>query len=567
MKLVECVPNISEGRDKKIIEAVADEVRGVEDVELLDVDPGAATNRTVFTFVGSPQGASEAAFRLIRKAAALIDMRRHSGEHARNGAIDVCPFVPVSETSMDDCAQLARSLGERVGSELGIPVYLYEHAASRPEWRNLANVRKGEYEALADKLGSDEWKPDFGPNEYTDRVARTGATQIGARQFLIAYNINLNTKNDRYARRIGLTIRQQGGAVVRDEKGKKVRGPDGKFLKHEKGLFEHCKATGWFIEEYGVAQVTMNLTDYNVTPPHLVFDKVCELAGEIGVRVIGSEIVGLVPLEAMLQAGRHYLLEQNASPGVPDEDLIEVAVQSMGLNNVTRFDPRQRIVEYCVASTRPLVESTVAGFVDELSRDSAAPGGGSVAALNGALSAGLSGMVANLSVGKQSIKKKIKQEMRNVADKAQSLKKRLVAAVDDDTFAFNEVISAFGLPQGTPQQKEARAAAVLEANKGATLVPLSVLETIPDALELARAVGERGNQSSLSDAGVAVLAARAAAMGAHYNVLINLAGIEGDDEFVEQTRSRAQELIERVTAACDDLDRYFVDKLTSELDA
>jgi glutamate formiminotransferase/formiminotetrahydrofolate cyclodeaminase len=558
MRLVECVPNISEGRDKRIIDAVTAEIETVEGARLLDVDPGAATNRTVITFVGSPEAASEAAFRLIRKAAELIDMRRQTGEHARNGATDVCPFVPLAGTTMEDCADLARQLGRRVGDELGIPIYLYENAASRPEWRFLANIRQGEYEALPDKLGSDEWKPDFGPNQWNDTVARTGATQIGAREFLIAYNINLNTKNTRYARRIGLMIRDQGGAVVRDEKGRKVRGENGKFLKHEKGLFDFCKATGWFIEEYGVAQVTMNLTNYKVTPPHLVFDKVCEIANDIGCRVIGSEIVGLIPRRAMLDAGRYYLGLQKASAGVPEADLVEVAVQSMGLSSVAPFVPDEKIIEYMVREPRPLVDSTVTGFADELSRDSAAPGGGSVAALCGALAAGLATMVANLTAGKSGYGK-VGPEMKEVAEKGQQLKDRLVAAVDDDTFAFNEVMAAFGLPKG-----KARDEAILAANKKATLVPLSVLETIPEVLELARATGERGNQNSLSDSGVAALSARTAASGAYYNVLINLAGID-DEKFVGEAQARADALIREVTQACDELDAFFVEKLKAPL--
>jgi len=558
MRLVECVPNISEGSDRRIIDAITAEIETVDGARLLDVDPGAATNRTVITFVGTPEAASEAAFRLIRKAAELIDMRHQTGEHARNGATDVCPFVPLAGTTMEDCAELARQLGARVGAELGIPVYLYENAASRPEWRLLANIRKGEYEALQNKLGTEEWKPDFGPNEWNERVARTGATQIGAREFLIAYNINLNTKNTRYARRIGLMIRDQGGAVVRDEQGRKVRGEDGNFLKHDKGLFDFCKATGWFIEEYGVAQVTMNLTDYNVTPPHLVYDKVCEIANEMGVRVIGSEIVGLIPRKAVLDAGRHYLKMQKASAGVPEADLVTIAVQSMGLGSVAPFDPKEKIIEYMVREPRPLVDRTVTGFTDELSRDSAAPGGGSVAALCGALSAGLATMVANLTVGKSGYGA-VTDEMCAIAEQGQLLKDRLLAAVDDDTFAFNEVMAAFGLPKG-----KARDAAILAANKKATLVPLSVLETIPDVLELARATGERGNQNSLSDSGVAVLAARTAASGAYYNVLINLGGID-DQAFVSETLGKADAVIKQVGEVCDELDRFFVGKLHGPL--
>jgi glutamate formiminotransferase/formiminotetrahydrofolate cyclodeaminase len=559
MKLVECVPNISEGRDRRIIDTVAAEVSAVEGVMLLDVDPGAATNRTVITFVGAPEAASEAAFRLIRKAAELIDMRQQRGEHQRNGATDVCPFVPLAGTTMDDCADLARALGRRVGGELGIPVYLYEHAAGRPEWKNLANIRKGEYEALPGKLGRPEWRPDFGPDAWSDAVARTGATQIGARPFLIAYNINLNTRNAKLAKRIGLMIREQGGAVVRGPEGEKLRGPDGQLLKHERGLFEHCKATGWFIEEYGCAQVTMNLTNHPVTPPHAVYDRVCQLAEELGVRVTGSEIVGLVPLDALLAAGRHYLRRQGASAGVPEGDLIEMAVRSMGLAQISAFDPRERIVEYRVAGRRPLVESHVAGFVDELSRDSAAPGGGSVAALCGALAAGLATMVANLTVGKSGYGG-VEGEMKTVAEAGQLLKERLVRAVDDDTFAFNEVMRALALPKAKKEQAAAREAALLAANKGATIVPLTVLETIPAVLDLARAAGERGNRNSRSDAGVAVLAARTAAFGAYYNVLTNLSGI-ADATFVAEIRGRADGLAARVRETCDELDAFFLERL------
>ncbi len=558
MKLVECVPNISEGRDRKIIDAVVAEIETVDGVRLLDVDPGAATNRTVITFVGPPEAAVEAAFRLIRKAAELIDMRGQTGEHARNGATDVCPFVPLGDSTMAECAELSRQLGERVGAELGIPIYLYEEAASKPEWRNLANIRVGEYEALKDKLGKEEWKPDFGPNEYSEHVAKTGATQIGARQFLIAYNINLNTKETKYAKRIGLTIRQQGGAVMRDENGKKMRGPNGKFVKQDKGLFDHCKATGWFIEEYDVAQVTMNLTDFHVTPPHIVFDKVCELAEQIGVRVIGSEIVGLIPLEAILQAGKHYLAKQKMSTGVPEKDLVQMATQSMGLAQISPFNPQERIIEYCVAKERPLISHTVEGFTDELSRNSPAPGGGSVAALAGALAAGLSAMVANLTVGKAGYGK-VKGEMIRAADAGQYLKDRLLRAVDDDTFAFNKVMECFGLPKGPKKD-----AAVLEANKNATLVPLSVVETIPEVLNIAGAVAARGNQNSLSDAGVAILAARTAASGAYYNVLINLAGID-DKDFVAEIKSRADALMKEIEKRCNTLDTEILTRLREPL--
>ncbi len=558
MKLVECVPNISEGRDRSIIDAVTSEIESVEGARLLDVDPGAATNRTVITFVGTPDASKEAAFRLIRKAAELIDMRFHHGEHARNGAIDVCPFVPLGDTTMAECVELAQELGERVGRKIGIPVYLYEKAATKPEWSNLANIRAGEYEALGDKLGKEEWQPDFGPNEFNHNVVKTGATQIGARQFLIAYNINLNTKETRYAKRIGLTIRDQGGAVVRDRKGKKTRDSEGKFLKHEKGLFDKCKATGWFIEEYGVAQVTMNLTDFHITPPHVVFDKVCELAEQMGVRVIGSEIVGLAPLEAIRLAGRHYLAKQKMSTGVPDSDLVEMAVKSMGLSQISHFDPSKRIVEYCVQEERPLINASIKEFIDEISRKSPAPGGGSVAALVGSLAAGLAGMVANLTIGKTGYDR-VNGEMIKAAETGQYLKDRLLNAVDDDTSAFNKVMECFGMPKGPDKD-----AAILEANKGATLVPFWVLETVKDVLKIADAVQTQGNRNSLSDAGVAVLSARTAAMAAYYNVLANLAGIE-DTHFVEEIKSRADTLIKEIKQRCDEIDAEVVRKLEVSL--
>ncbi|MBM4372042.1 MAG: glutamate formimidoyltransferase, partial [Deltaproteobacteria bacterium] len=380
MKLVECVPNFSEGRDRRIIDAIAEALASVEGVSLLDVDPGAATNRTVYTLVGPPDAVAEAAFRGVARGVELIDMTRHHGEHPRQGACDVCPFVPLSGVTMDDCVALARAVGARIGGELGVPVYLYEHAATRPERRNLAQIREGEYEALASKLATPEWTPDFGPAAF---VPRSGAIQVGARDFLIAYNINLNTKNTKIAKDIAKEIREKG-KVIRDGEGGRVQ---------QAGLFDHCKATGWFIQEFGCAQVTMNLTRFLVTPPHEVFDAVCRLAEERGVRVTGSELVGLVPLEAMLQAGRHYLRRQGATTGIPEREVVELAIRSMGLREVAPFDPDRKVIEYVVRGKAPLMDLTARGFVDLLSSDAPAPGGGSVAALAGALSAGLSSMV------------------------------------------------------------------------------------------------------------------------------------------------------------------------------
>jgi len=561
MQLVECVPNISEGRDRSVIDAVTAEIEKVAGCTLLDVDPGEATNRTVITFVGPPSTIVDAAVRLAAKAAELIDMRNHSGAHARNGATDVCPFVPVAGVTMEDCVEIAKQTAERIGTELGIPAYLYEHAASKPEWRNLANVRKGEYEALKDKLGKPEWKPDFGPDKWNDNVAKTGATQVGAREFLIAYNINLDTKNTKVAREIGKIIREQGGAIVRDENNKKKRGEDGKFVRTEKGLFEHCKATGWFIEEYGVAQVTMNLTNYHITPPHVVFDKVCELAMERGARVTGSEIVGLIPLEAMKMAGTYYLIKQKQSWGIPETDIIDQAARSMGFSDVAPFRAEEKIIEQMVMEKRPLIEMSSKEFVDELSRDSAAPGGGSVAALCGSLAAGLGAMVANLTIGKKGYKK-VQQEMRALAAEGQELKDFFLNAVDDDTFAFNRVMDGFGMPKGTPEEKKAREDAIETASQEATMVPLSVLEKTPAVLEIAHKVAERGNQNSLSDAGVASLAATTAACGAYYNVLINLGGLT-DKEFVNKTREKADQIWKQVEGKAAEIHKEVLEKLRS----
>ena len=543
MKLVECVPNFSEGRDHKVIDAITAAMAAVEGVTVLDVDPGAATNRTVYTMVGPPDGVAEAAFQAIRTGLGLIDMTKHSGAHPRQGACDVCPFVPVSDMTMDECVELANRVGRRVGEELGAPVYLYEHAATRPERRNLAQIREGEYEALSEKLGTDEWAPDYGPNVF---VPRAGAIQVGARDFLIAYNINLNTRNPKIAKDIALEIREKGRFLR--ENGKKVRGPDRKFLKKE-GLFQHCKATGWYIEEYGCAQVTMNLTNYHVTPPHEVFDAVCRLADERGVRVTGSELVGLMPRDAVYRAGVHYLRRQGACTGVPERDIVETTVRSMGLAELTPFDPEKKIIEYVVRAPTPLMDLGTKEFADVLSSDAPAPGGGSIAALAGAMSAGLSSMVAVLTFGKKGHTHK-NAVMDEIGAKGQALKDWFSLAVDRDTAAFNKVMDAFGLPRKTDADKASRAAAILEANKGATLVPLEVLERTFEAAELAAAMVADGNPNSLSDAGVAGLCAVAAAKGAYYNVQINLAGMD-DEDFAAECREKAAEFLARTLAATD----------------
>src|SRR5579875_3139465 len=554
MRLVECVPNFSEGRNQKVIEAIAEAISGVEGVELLDVDPGKATNRTVVTFVGEPEAALEAAFRAIARAGQLIDMRQHQGAHPRIGATDVCPFVPVSGVTMADCAELARRLGRRVGEELGIPVYLYAEAAASPDRRNLADVRKGEYEALAERMKAG-FKPDFGPGEFN---ALSGATVIGARQFLIAYNVNLNTRSQKLANEIALAIREagrakrdEGGEIVRDERGNKVTVP---------GTLQACKAVGWYIEEYRRAQVSINLVDYRVTSVHTAFDEVCRQADALGLRVTGSELVGLIPLEPMLDAGRHYLTRQGRSTGVPNDELIDVAVQSLGLAELAPFDPQKKIIEYRVAGQGGRLRNmTLSAFADELSSESPAPGGGSVAALAGSLSASLSSMVANLTHAKKEYAG-LKELMEKTAVRAQRLKAELLSAVDADTEAFNRIIAARRLPRDTPENAAARLAAVAEANKKATLVPLNVMRSSVEALELAELMVEKGNPSSLSDAGVAGLMARACAEGAYYNVLINLQGIE-DKGFFAETESRAREIYEQVRRRAGTLHELVLSKL------
>jgi glutamate formiminotransferase/formiminotetrahydrofolate cyclodeaminase len=536
-KLVECVPNISEGRDRGLIDEVTGQVETVEGVTLLDVDRGADTNRTVITFVGDPDAAIEAAFRLIAKAAERIDMTKHSGAHPRQGATDVCPFVPVSGLTMEDCVELAHRLGKRVGEELGIPVYFYEHAASVPQRRSLADVRAGEYEAWSEKIAKPEWKPDCGPAKF---LPRTGAVLIGAREFLIAYNVDVNTRHRRLAHQIALDIRERG-RLLRDEKGKVVRDADGNKLRQD-GLLKNCRAVGWYIDEYGKAQISINLTDYHVTPVHLAFDTCAQVAPKYGMHVTGSEIVGLVPLEAMLMAGRHYLEKQGLWSGVPEKELVHIAIQSLGLNDVAPFNPQEKIIEYAVGDrSGSLVAMSCSDFADELSSDSPAPGGGSVASLCGALSASLAAMVASLTRGKEGYEEQ-QDELADVATEGQRLKDEFLLDVDRDTEAFNVLMAAFRMKKKSDEQKTARDNAIREATEGATLVPLGVLERSVRVLPLARVVAGKGLQSSLSDAGVAALTARACAEGALYNVLINLQGLAASD-FTRQTREKAEALI------------------------
>jgi glutamate formiminotransferase/formiminotetrahydrofolate cyclodeaminase len=539
MKLVECVPNFSEGRDMTVIDQISGEISSTEGVKLLDVDPGKDTNRTVVTFIGTPDSVLEAAFKAIAKAAQVIDMSKHHGAHARMGATDVCPFVPVSGVIMEDCAELARKLGKRVGDELQIPVYLYENAASRPERKNLATVRSGEYEGLHEKLHSAEWKPDFGPAVFNKK---SGATAIGAREFLIAYNINLNTRDVNIAKQIAFTIREKG-RLKRDKKGKTVQDENGLALRIP-GAFKECKAVGWYMEDFGRAQVSINLTNYKTTPPHLVFDECSRLAEDLGARVTGSELVGLIPLEAMRMAGRHYLKKQGKTRGVPEEELIHIAVLSMGLSDLYPFEKEKKIIEYQVRKGGRLTGMKVDDFTNLLSTDAPAPGGGSVAALCGALSGALTSMVAALTHGKKGYEDAL-DEADEIGVAGQRLKDEFLADVDRDTEAFNRVMDAMRMPKKTDEDNAAREAALETANKEATLVPLNVLRRTWEAAELARQVVEKGNKNSVSDAGVAALTARTAAEGAYLNVTINLPGI-ADEKFRADTSEEAERIRNKV---------------------
>ena len=536
MKLVECVPNFSEGRDKDKIGTITKEIESTPHVELLDVDPGESTNRTVVTFIGTPEGVKEAAFKAMKKAAEVIDMSKHTGAHSRIGATDVCPFIPVTGVTMQDCVQLAHELGKRVAKELKIPVYLYEEAAQKPERKNLATIRTGEYEGLPEKLKDPEWAPDYGEPVFNPKA---GATVIGAREFLIAYNMNLNTRDRKLAHEIALNIRERGRAR-RDKGGKIIRDAEGKSVKVP-GKFKECKAVGWYIEDYGIAQISINFTNYKITPPHLVFDEVIKEAEKLGLRVTGSELVGLIPKEAMLMAGRYYLEKQGKSPGVPEEELIKVAVSSLGLDDVAPFDPQQKIIEYHFKETEDsLLDFNLREFANELSMDSPAPGGGSTAALCGALSSSLSSMVSNLTVGKKEYEN-VQGEVKKIAVEAQNLKDEFLRAVDLDTIAFNKLMDAYRLSKKTDEQKEVRELAVEKALKEATLVPFGVLEMSIEALELAKEIALKGNKNSLSDAGVAGLTAQTSAEGAYYNVKINLPNIQ-DKEFKSKTGRKAASL-------------------------
>jgi glutamate formiminotransferase/formiminotetrahydrofolate cyclodeaminase len=538
-KIIECVPNFSEGRDLEIIRQITNAIESVEGISLLNVDPGASTNRTVVTFAGAPEAAVEAAFRGIQKAAELIDMRKQKGAHPRMGATDVCPFIPVSNVSWEEAIACANELGKRVGDELKIPVYLYEKAAKDPSRSNLSIIRAGEYEGFFEKIKEPAWKPDFGPSVFNEK---SGATVIGAREFLVAYNANLNTRAVRRATSVAFDVRENGrvktedgtpsGKPVLDAKGEPVRVP---------GMLKHVKAIGWYVEEYGMAQVSMNLTNLDETPLHAAFDACNEAASKRGLRVTGSEVVGMLPKKCLVEAGKYFLRKQKWSEGASEEELIDIAIRSMGLNELKPFDPKEKIIEFKMesAAKKSLAKMDLRQFCNETLSDSPAPGGGSVAALMGALGVSLGGMVANLSAGKRGWDDKL-QYFSDWAVKAQQLKDELLFLVDEDTAAFNKVMDAFALPKESAEEKSARSAAIQSANKYAAEIPLRVMETASKAYPLLGEMAENGNPASISDVGVGLLAVRACVDGAAMNVRINLAGLK-DEKFKSSLQEKLRQ--------------------------
>ena len=543
-KLIECVPNFSEGRDQNVIREITDAIESVDGVSLLDVDPGASTNRTVVTFVGSPDAAIEAAFRGIKKAAELIDMRKHKGAHPRMGATDVCPFIPVSNVNWEEAIDCVNRLAKRVGDELKIPVYLYEKAAKNKSRSNLSVIRVGEYEGFFEKIRRPEWKPDFGPTVFNEK---SGATVIGARDFLVAYNVNLNTRSVRRATSVAFDVREQGRVKTEDgtPSGKPVLDANGEPIRVP-GMLKHVKAIGWFVKEYGIAQVSMNLTNIEETPVHTAFDACCESAAKRGLRVTGSEIVGMVPKKSLVDAGRYFLRKQKWSEGESDEELIDIAIRSMGLSELRPFDPKEKVIEFKIESAEPkssLAKMNLREFCNETLSDTPAPGGGSVAALMGALGASLGGMVANLSAGKRGWDDKL-EYFSGWAVKAQQLKDELLSLVDEDTAAFNKVMDAFALSKESAEEKAARSAAIEQATKYAAEVPLKVMETASKSYELLAEMAEKGNPASVSDVGVGALATRACIDGAALNVRINLTQLK-DEKFKAA-------LAEKVQSVCAD---------------
>lgn len=542
-KIIECVPNFSEGRDMQIINQIVDEIKTVEGVKVIDVDPGKATNRTVVTFVGEPEPVCEAAFKAVKKASELIDMSKHKGEHPRFGATDVLPLVPVKGISMEETAEFARKLGKRIGEELGIPVYCYEFAASEDKRRNLANCRAGEYEGLPQKLIDPAWKPDFGPAAFTDTVRKSGATAVSARNFLIAYNINLNTTSTRWANSIAFDIREKGrikregnpitGKIVKDENGEAVYTP---------GLLKGVKGIGWFIEEYGIAQLSFNITDTTKVSMHQLFELACERAAVRGIRVTGSELVGVVPLQMMLDAGKYFLHKQHRSTGISDAEILKIAVKSLGLDELTPFDPKKKIIEYLIEdnSAQKLIDLSVKDFTHTTASESVAPGGGSVAACMGAMGSALGTMVANLSAHKKGWDERW-EEFSEWAEKGKSYHDELLRLVDEDTQAYNAIIDAFRLPKTTEVEKQNRTEAVQAATRYAIEVPFKVMQTSYESMEVMLEMVEKGNPNSVSDAGVGSLAARSAVLGAGMNVRINSKDLH-DRSFAEEILKKAYDI-------------------------
>jgi glutamate formiminotransferase/formiminotetrahydrofolate cyclodeaminase len=560
-QLIECVPNISEGRDSKIIETVSQIVETVDGVKLLDVDPGKATNRTVITFVGEPLAVIEAAFRLIKKASELIDMSKHTGEHPRFGATDVCPLVPISGITLEETAKYAHKLGKRVGEELGIPGYFYETAAKEEKRKNLANCRSGEYEGLSNKLTDPNWKPDFGPAEFNDDVARTGATAISARDFLIAYNVNLNTTSTRRANAIAFDIREAGrikregnpitGKKVIDEHGEPVRIP---------GKLKAVKGIGWYIDEYGIAQISYNLTNISITSMHEAFDESCKAALKRGIRVTGSEIIGLIPIQAMLDAADYYLIKQERSLGISESEKIKIAVKSLGLDDLKPFNPEEKIIEYMLGDDdKKLIDYKLDDFADETAGESMAPGGGSISAYVGALGVSLGTMVANLSAHKAGWDDKW-EFFSEWAVKGQAYKEQLLFLVDEDTNAFNKIIDGFRMPKDTTEEKEARKLAIENATKYATEIPFKVMETSYRSLEVMQAMIKDGIQNSLSDAGVGVLCAKTAVLGAYFNVKINAKDIK-DRIFADDILAKAETIYQQTLAIENETIAYINERL------
>lgn len=542
-QLIECVPNFSEGRDMAIIEKITDEIQSVDGVNLLDVDPGKATNRTVVTFVGEPEAVIEAAFLAIKKASEVIDMSKHSGEHPRMGATDVCPLIPIANITMGEVVQYAHKLAEKAGSELDIPFYLYEEAAQKPDRKNLATIRAGEYEGLANKVQDPHWKPDFGPATFNPKA---GATAIGARDFLVAYNVNLNTTSTRRANSVAFDLREKGrvkregdpvtGKILRDEDGTPLREP---------GVLKAVKAIGWYIEEYGIAQVSMNLTNISITPLHIAFDEAVKSAHQRGMRVTGSELVGLVPKKVLVDAGKFFLEKQERSTGISEEEIVHIAVKTLGLDELGPFDPKKKVIEYLLEeeSDAALVSKTLKEFADETASESPAPGGGSIAAYVGSLGASLGGMVANLSAHKRGWDERW-EEFSYWAEQGQKLKSKLLFLVDEDTRSFNKIIDAIRLPKGSAEEKSARALAITEATKYAIEIPFQVMETAYESFKLLEEMANKGNPNSVSDAGVGALCAKTAVEGAYLNVIINCKDLD-DKAFVEDITGKAEDLLTR----------------------